>query len=211
MPLSGNENDVLCLGRIVKGVGNERMISLALLCEMAYATGNLADRRDIVNGIIDEIHRLGGRFLRPDTEFASTTTESVLPVLDGQHQLVELSIKEQRKKVVQLFRNLRRRHTTRPSVKSTISPSVLAESSNAMLPPLALSGRLVASEVPVQPPMIVNTPRPEDVLFGQQTEHPGNQLLRELVGSLAEEYNRKGHGEKMNISLQLSNRVVGDF
>lgn len=46
MPTSDNKKDVLCLGspsRIVKGVGNERFISLALLYETAYARGNLAD------------------------------------------------------------------------------------------------------------------------------------------------------------------------
>ncbi|CAJ1946581.1 unnamed protein product [Cylindrotheca closterium] len=210
--ISGNENDVLCLGRIVKRMGNERLHSLGLLYATAYDNGSVADRRKIVNGIIDEIHRHGGRFLKPD----SSSDARSLDDDESPPRLKELSLNEQRTKVMQLFRNLRRRQargngpvSTAPALAESSSSSSVPATSSSALPALTPSGTLaVSSETsPQQPPMIVSRPNPEDVLFGQQNENPGNQLLRELVGSLSEEYNRAGRGEKKKIAAQLANSI----
>ncbi|KAL3934610.1 MAG: hypothetical protein SGBAC_009711 [Bacillariaceae sp.] len=199
-PRTANENDVLCLGRVVKGVGNERLHSLALLYETQYLNGRVADRRHIADGIINEIHRHGGRFLRPDTALALARTN---PMSTDEQQLKELSPKERRSKVMQLFRNLRRRQT-RSVGASTVSPSAVAVS---VLPPLVPSETLASSDIPAQSSIFVDAPMPADVILGQRSENPGNKLLRDLVGSLAEEYNRTGRGEKKNITLQLTNTI----
>ena len=110
---------------------------------------------------------------------------------------------ERRSNVMQLFRNLRRRQT-RSGGASTVSPSAVAES---VLPPLVASGTLLSSDTPAQPSLFIDTPMPADVILGQRNENPGNRLLRELVSSLAEEYNCTGLGEKKKITLQLTNTI----
>ncbi|CAJ1928879.1 unnamed protein product, partial [Cylindrotheca closterium] len=55
-PNSANENNVLCLAKRVKGVGNERLHSLALIYLSAYDNGSISNHRTIVAGIIDEVH-----------------------------------------------------------------------------------------------------------------------------------------------------------
>ncbi|CAJ1927040.1 unnamed protein product [Cylindrotheca closterium] len=169
-PDNANENDVLCLAKRVKGVGNERLHSLALIYLAAYDNGSISSRRTIVGGIIDEVHRHGGRFLKPDPRAASET--GLVPSEDeGKIIWMELSPDEQRVKVTQLFRNLRRRRS-RPSANSA---SIVG------LPSLTSSPT---------PAIVVEQVGPNNVLFGPRLSHPGNRQLRELVIRLSDEYNR---------------------
>ncbi|CAJ1965189.1 unnamed protein product [Cylindrotheca closterium] len=191
---SGNANDVLCLGKRIKGVGNERLHSLALSYATAYRNGSFSNRRTIVSGIIDEVHRHGGRFLKPDPQVAGS-----MPSEDeGKIVWVELTRDEQRAKVTQLFRNLRH-HRSRQG-------SIVSNNATAAAPPSLLpSGAPVstASSLSTSPPVIVEKIGPHDVLFGYQLDNPGNQRLRELVFGLADEYNRTDRGEKKKKVLQL--------
>lgn len=191
---SGNENDVLCLGRIVNGVGNQRLQSLALLYVTAYENVAASNRRLIINGIIDEIDRHGGRFLKPSDTQSETTKE---------HNITwkELSPEERRNKVAQLFRNLRRRRGNRP-ISGANASSVSA------LPALKPSGGGTDVQPSSSPPVIiVEDVRPEDVLFGQHMDNPGNHYLREIIIDVADEYNRAGRGEKKEIVLRLVQKI----
>ncbi|CAJ1963155.1 unnamed protein product [Cylindrotheca closterium] len=172
-PNSGNENDVLSLGQRVKGLGNERLHSLALIYSKAYANADISNRRTIVAWIIDEVHRHGGRFLKPDPQ--GSKADSMLSKDEGKIIWVELSSEEQRAKITQLFRNLRRRR----SITSTIS----------------------------RPPVHVEQIGQHDVLFGPQSDNPGNRRLRELVVGLLEKYDRTDRGEKKNTVSQLIERI----
>ncbi|CAJ1945302.1 unnamed protein product [Cylindrotheca closterium] len=192
-PNSGNENDVLSLGQRVKGVGNERLHSLALIYATAYANGSISNRRTIVSGIIDEVHRHGGRFLKPDPQSVSKADSMSSEDEMRNIQWVELSPDEQRVKITQLFRNLRRRRS-RPSTSSA---------SIAGLPPFAAAAGASSSKQVV----VVDQIGPNDVLFGQRPDNPGNQRLRELVIALSDEYNRTDRGEKKNTVSQLVERI----
>ncbi|CAJ1939612.1 unnamed protein product [Cylindrotheca closterium] len=158
-PNSANGNDVLCLAKRVKGVGNERLHSLALIYLSAYDNGSISNHRTIVAGIIDEVHRHGGRFLKPDPRAASET--DLMPSEDeGKIIWMELSPDEQRVKVTQLFRNLRRRRS-RPSANSASSAGL------SSLTPSFIS----------RPTEIVDQVSPNNVLFGPRLTHPGNRQL----------------------------------
>ncbi|CAJ1927049.1 unnamed protein product [Cylindrotheca closterium] len=176
-PNSANENNVLSLGQKAKGVGNERLHSLAIIYLAAYDNGSISNRRTIVSGIIDEVHRHGGRFLKPEP-LAGSKADSMSSMDNGNIIWVELSQDEQRAKVTQLFRNLRRRRS-RPS-----------SASNAAVPSSS-------------PAVIVEQIGPNDVLFGPSFDNPGNQRLRELIFALSDEYNRTDRGEKKNLVSQL--------
>lgn len=91
-----NDNDVLCVGKKVNSAGNKRIRDLAALHSADwYNTGSSKERRLLVDLIMDDIHKIGGRFLKPDETDAN----------DWQ----ELSVDEVRTKIHQLFRNLKKR------------------------------------------------------------------------------------------------------
>ncbi|CAJ1934734.1 unnamed protein product [Cylindrotheca closterium] len=178
-PNSANENDVLSFGQRVKGVGDERLRSLAITYLAAYDSGSRSSRRTIVSGMIEDVHRHGGRFLKPHPRSVSKT-DSMSSDDVRKITWVELSPDEKRVKVTQLFRNLRRRRS-RPSANSA---------SNAALPSSS-------------PAVIVEQIGPHDVLFGPRLDNPGNLRLRELVFSLSDEYDRTDRGQKKNLVSQL--------
>ncbi|CAJ1945301.1 unnamed protein product [Cylindrotheca closterium] len=180
-PNSGNENDVLSLGQRVKTLGNERLLSLALIYATAYANGSISNRRTIVSAIIDEVHRHGGRFLKPDPQSVSQA-DSLSSQDEGRITWVELSQDEQRAKVTQLFRNLRRRRS-RTCISLSNTPTLS------------------------RPPIILEHIGPNDVLFGQRSDNPGNQRLREIVAGLSDEYSRTDRGKKKNTVSQLIKHI----
>ncbi|CAJ1935923.1 unnamed protein product [Cylindrotheca closterium] len=90
-----NENDVLCLGRKVNGVGNDRLLAMASQHADWYNTGNSRERRILVDLIMENIRKKGGRFLKPDENHS--------------HHWLEVSVDEARSKIAQLFRNLKKR------------------------------------------------------------------------------------------------------
>lgn len=102
-----NENDVLCLGRKVNSVGNDRLLTMASQHADWYNTGNSRERRILVDLIMENIRKKGGRFLKPDE--------------NSGHHLQEVSVDEARSKIGQLFRNLKKRArstaTTSPTPK----------------------------------------------------------------------------------------------
>mmetsp|Transcript_43675 Transcript_43675/g.105348 ORF Transcript_43675/g.105348 Transcript_43675/m.105348 type:complete len:590 (+) Transcript_43675:107-1876(+) len=91
------ENDVLCIGRKASGAGNDRLMTMANSFADSYDLGTIKSRRAIINCMMDEIRKHGGRFLKPDTSE------------EGEGGWIEVEEKEMRKKIGQTFRNLRRR------------------------------------------------------------------------------------------------------
>jgi hypothetical protein len=90
-----HENDVLCLGRKVNSVGNDRLLAMASQHADWYNTGNSRERRILVDLIMENIRKKGGRFLRPDENY--------------NHHWQEVSVDEARSKIGQLFRTRRKR------------------------------------------------------------------------------------------------------
>jgi len=105
-----NENDVLCLGRKVNNVGNDRLLAMASQHSDWYNTGNSRERRILVDLIMENIRKKGGRFLKPEEN-------------SSQHWQ-EVSVDEARSKIGQLFRNLKKRN--RPSATTSFTATISA-------------------------------------------------------------------------------------
>ncbi|CAJ1969928.1 unnamed protein product [Cylindrotheca closterium] len=88
-----NTNDVVFIGKKTKGNGNERLRRLALRHSSPYSLGGPKEKRELVDSMIAEIKRGGGRFLKQDS--TGLWWEDV-------------PISEVREKITQMFRNLRR-------------------------------------------------------------------------------------------------------
>ncbi|KAL3930754.1 MAG: hypothetical protein SGBAC_011626 [Bacillariaceae sp.] len=108
---SPSENDVLCLGRKVNNVGNDRLLAIAAQHADWYNTGNSRERRVLVDLIMENIRKKGGRFLKPDESCS--------------HHWQEVSVDEARSKIGQLFRNLKKR------ARSSVTSSATATLSDA--------------------------------------------------------------------------------
>ncbi|CAJ1932709.1 unnamed protein product [Cylindrotheca closterium] len=114
-----NENDVLCVGKKVNSVGNNRIRDLAALHSADwYNTGSSKERRLLVDLIMDDVRKNGGRFLKPDEH--------------DSHDWQELSVDEIRTKIHQLFRNLKKRanSTQKPPTLSPLQSKTLQAISN---------------------------------------------------------------------------------
>lgn len=86
---TANENDVLYVGKKVNSQGNERLLHMASIHQDWYNTGDMKERRILVDLMMESIKRNGGRFLKPDG-------------LDFK----ELPAAEIREKIAQMFRNM---------------------------------------------------------------------------------------------------------
>lgn len=89
---AANENDVLYVGKKVNNQGNERLLHMASIHQDWYNTGNMKERRILVDLMMESIKRNGGRFLKPNG-------------LDFK----ELPAVEIREKIAQMFRNMKKR------------------------------------------------------------------------------------------------------
>mmetsp|Transcript_44787 Transcript_44787/g.108195 ORF Transcript_44787/g.108195 Transcript_44787/m.108195 type:complete len:553 (-) Transcript_44787:953-2611(-) len=105
-----NKNDVVFIGRITKGNGNERLRGLAVRYSGPYSACDPKERRELVDSVIAEIKRGGGRFLKLDSS-------GVL--------WEEVPISEIREKITQMFRNLRR--PTGSQQRAAIDPGPMGE------------------------------------------------------------------------------------
>lgn len=94
-----SDKDVLSVGRKVNNGGNDRLLAIAAEHADWYNNGNSKDRRMLVDLIIEEIRKSGGRFLKPDDE-------------DSNNDWNEVSVDEARSKIGQLFRNIKKRART---------------------------------------------------------------------------------------------------
>ncbi|CAJ1965481.1 unnamed protein product [Cylindrotheca closterium] len=92
-----NQNDVLFTGgQVANHVGNELFQALILDYSQTYDSGTGATKRQIISEVIVKIQEVGGRFLKPQGKGANKLWEEVPP-------------EKLRKKIVQAFRNRRRR------------------------------------------------------------------------------------------------------
>ncbi|CAJ1969510.1 unnamed protein product [Cylindrotheca closterium] len=91
-----NDDDVLYVaGKKSNNAGNERLRVLVADLSQKYDTGTTEKKRTIVEGMIGEIHKTGGRFLKQN------------PGSDS--DWIEIPVDEARLKITQMFRNHRRR------------------------------------------------------------------------------------------------------
>mmetsp|Transcript_44786 Transcript_44786/g.108194 ORF Transcript_44786/g.108194 Transcript_44786/m.108194 type:complete len:553 (-) Transcript_44786:12-1670(-) len=163
-----NKNDVVFIGKRTKGNGNERLRGLAARYSGPYSAGGPKERRELVDSMIAEIKRGGGRFLKLDSSCASWE---------------EVPISEIREKITQMFRNLRR--------------------------PSGSQQRAAIHPGPVSERIIVNEPCENDILFGRQPSHIGNQRLKELVEAMALEYDSSNRGRKKKLADSLVKDIKG--
>ncbi|CAJ1932756.1 unnamed protein product [Cylindrotheca closterium] len=92
---SETPDDVLFLGGTKSNnVGNLRLRSLVKVLTPSYSSAVNDKKRVIVDGMISDIHKSGGRFLKQ---------------VKGPQPWSELTVEETRKKIAQAFRNHRRR------------------------------------------------------------------------------------------------------
>ena len=91
------KNDVLCIGRKVNGAGNEKLMAIAILHSEAYDMSSKKGRKAIMDSMVEEIAKGGGRFLKPHKTSSGTK------------QWLEVPEMEIYQKLGQLSRNLRRR------------------------------------------------------------------------------------------------------
>ncbi|CAJ1932627.1 unnamed protein product [Cylindrotheca closterium] len=103
------ENDVLCIGRRASGAGNKRLMKMAVSFSDSYDLGTVKSRRAILNCMMDEIRKHGGRFLKPDIS------------AEGEGSWIEVEEKEMRLKIGQTFRNLRRRRAGVPAAGNVVA------------------------------------------------------------------------------------------
>lgn len=64
--------DVLCVGRKVNGGGNERLMAMAVMHSEAYDMSSKKGRKAIMDSMIEEILKDGGRFLKPGKSDSGT-------------------------------------------------------------------------------------------------------------------------------------------
>ncbi|KAL3930106.1 MAG: hypothetical protein SGBAC_011907, partial [Bacillariaceae sp.] len=93
-----NPHDVLSMGSTRSdNLGNEHLRVLVKDHANAYSSGTNEDKRRVVDGIIDDIHESGGRFLKK---------------VKGSENWAEESLVKVREKITQRFRNYNRRRVT---------------------------------------------------------------------------------------------------
>lgn len=109
--LAPSEKDVIWVGRKVNGAGNDRLRSLAAQHLDWYFAGNSKERRVLIDLIMEDIRKSGGRFLTPDEHGSS---------------LEEVPLEDVRVRINQLFRNLKKK--SRCSAQKTAGPSAFSES-----------------------------------------------------------------------------------
>ncbi|CAJ1965483.1 unnamed protein product [Cylindrotheca closterium] len=92
-----NQNDVFFTGgQVTNHLGNQRFQALIFDCSQAYDSGTDEMKRQIIGDIIVRTHEVGGRFLKPQGKGANKIWE-------------EVPTENLRKKIMQAFRNRRRR------------------------------------------------------------------------------------------------------
>jgi len=107
-----NANDVLLMGyKTSNNLGNHRLRERVKELFLQYNAGTYEQKRHLLDGLIASIHNSGGRFLKQDKE-------SVV--------WQEVTLKEARTKVTQIFRNYKRRLGT-PRSTVTVPPSIVSE------------------------------------------------------------------------------------
>jgi len=105
-------DDVLLMGyKTSNNLGNHRLRERVKELFLQYNAGTYEQKRHLLDGLIASIHNSGGRFLKQDKE-------SVV--------WQEVTLKEARTKVTQIFRNYKRRLGT-PRSTVTVPPSIVSE------------------------------------------------------------------------------------
>ncbi|CAJ1932631.1 unnamed protein product [Cylindrotheca closterium] len=193
------ENDFLCVGRKVNAKGNERLMSLAVMNADAYDTGSLMKKRMIISSMMEEIWRNGGRFLKLDT----TQDQGWIKVDDV----------EMREKIGQTFRNMRYRRAMMQS-KAALNGANSGRNGKPVTISRAHAGlsastkeELTSGASAVHEAIIVNECKDEDVLFGNFRDHAGNRRLRDLVESIASQYDTASRGDKRRLADQILAQV----
>ncbi|KAL3936496.1 MAG: hypothetical protein SGBAC_008198 [Bacillariaceae sp.] len=176
------ENDVLCIGRKASGAGNERLRNMAISFADSYDDGTVKNRKIILNRMMEKIRVHGGRFLKPDTSE------------EGGGGWIEVEDKEIREKIGQSFRNLRRRRT---GSRNTGSAGV-ATAGNVSSTLVSVSSDVSAAEV-----------LPNDILFGNNSHHTGNQRLQGLVEEMAAEYDALSRWQKIEQTSRIVFKIKG--
>lgn len=143
----------------------------------------LSDRRVILNYMMEEIRKHGGRFLKPDTSE------------EGGRVWMEVEEKEICEKIGQTFRNLRRRRTGSRSTGYTGA----AAAGNVGSLPASLSSVVPAGTV-----------QPNDVLFGNNRSHLGNQFLQGRIEDMALEYDSSSRGKKIQLASSIVCKIKGN-
>lgn len=155
-----SSNDVLCTGnKASNNMGNQQlMILVKQYCKIYTDARTDQLKRQVVAEIVEKIHSFGGRFLKQIDEESR----------NGWEELTEM---ETKKKIMQSFRNFRRRQEASKKTK-------------------LLEGG---------PELLHCEPMPADVIFGRVQSNPGNDLLQRLIKEHGDEYDALDRGMKMRL------------
>ncbi|KAL3941351.1 MAG: hypothetical protein SGBAC_004269 [Bacillariaceae sp.] len=172
LPIEPYPADVLFGGRRNGNGGNRLLRTLIRNHANQYDAGTKEEKRDLVEQVMRDVQKPGGRFLN-------------LGVGESEHW-VELTNEDACSKVAQAFRNNRRPRVTSGSAVEATGDVITSSSLQSM-------GSRGANGSPEEP-------TENDVLFGRKRNNEGNKRVRELVGELATEYDKASKARKTQIA-----------